>query len=159
MFKFKKDSVLKTPSREEVEKTEKFYRIKFPENYKLFLEKYNGAIPVNGQFNCYGHAYFIERFLCLLDDEVFDRLTDINWSEIRVVTSEIEERLTDNPDLLGMNVIPIAVLFAGDYVCLDFRKDANHPSVCVWSHEESPDFAPTTYFVANSFEEFLGMLY
>ena len=36
MFKFEKDSVLKTPSREEVEKTEKFYRIKFPENYKFF---------------------------------------------------------------------------------------------------------------------------
>ncbi|WP_420196686.1 hypothetical protein [Caldibacillus thermoamylovorans] len=30
--------------------------------------------------------------------------------------------------------------------------------VCVWNHEESSDLNPVTYYISNSFEEFLNML-
>ena len=72
--------------------------------------------------------------------------------------SQIGERLTDNEDLIGVEVLPIAELFAGDYVCLDYRKSKEKPSICVWSHEESEDFAPVTYKVADTFSEFVEML-
>ena len=44
------------------------------------------------------------------------------------------------------------------YVCLDYRKSKEKPSICVWSHEESEDFAPVTYKVADTFSEFVEML-
>nr|WP_269431742.1 SMI1/KNR4 family protein [Bacillus sp. JCM 19034] len=52
----------------------------------------------------------------------------------------------------------MAVLFAGDFVCLDYRNNVEEPIVCVWNHEESSDLNPITYIVSNSFEEFLNML-
>ena len=33
------------------------------------------------------------------------------------------ERLTSNEDLIGCELLPIAELFAGDYLCLDFTKN------------------------------------
>ena len=72
--------------------------------------------------------------------------------------SQIDTRLTDNPDLIGDELIPIASLFAGDYVCLDFKENKDNPSICVWNHEESDEFEPVTYKVANTFSEFLAMI-
>lgn len=43
-------------------------------------------------------------------------------------------------------------------LCLDYRKSKEKPSICVWSHEESEDFAPVTYKVADTFSEFVEML-
>lgn len=62
-------------------------------------------------------------------------------SNISVVLTQIDERLTDNPDTLGGELIPIAILFAGDFVCLDYRKSSK-PSICIWFHEKSEVFAP-----------------
>lgn len=64
----------------------------------------------------------------------------------------------NNEDLVGVEILPIAELFAGDYVCLDYRKNKEKPSICVWSHEESEDFAPVTYKAADTFSEFIEML-
>ena len=68
------------------------------------------------------------------------------------------DRLSDNPDLIGAKLLPIATLFAGDFVCLDFKKSKENPCICVWSHEESEEDVPVTYFVSNSFEEFVRIL-
>lgn len=83
---------------------------------------------------------------------------DVGWYDIAVVLSQIDTRLTDNPDLMGDELIPIAELFAGDYICLDYRDSKTEPSICVWAHEESDVFSPTTYWVADNFSEFLEML-
>lgn len=76
-----------------------------------------------------------------------------------ILLSQVEERLTDNPDLVGYEMIPIAAMFAGDFVSLDFTDNREEPSVCIWSHEESDELEPVTYKVANTFTEFLKMLY
>jgi len=57
-----------------------------------------------------------------------------------------------------LQLIPVGFLFAGDLLCLDFRKDETKPEMCVWYHEESKDFAPSTEKVANSFTDFLSIL-
>lgn len=63
----------------------------------------------------------------------------------------------DIEDLIGVEVLPIAELFAGDYACLDFRENKETPTVCVWSHDNSEKFAPVTYKAADSFSEFIDM--
>lgn len=99
--------------------------------------------------------YLIDRFLCILkvtgerDDEYYD---------IGVVRTQLDERIVFDEDLVGTELLPIAVLYAGDFICLDYRNNVEEPIVCVWNHEESLDLNPVTYIVSNNFEEFLNML-
>ncbi|MEI5907423.1 hypothetical protein WAK64_10175 [Bacillus spongiae] len=36
----------------------------------------------------------------------------------------------------------MAVLFAGDFLCLDYRESRNNPKVCEWDHEISAELEP-----------------
>ena len=126
-----------------------------PDDYKSFIMKYNGAIPDKTSFVCDNHSYVIERFLCILKNASDNQN---GWYDISVVESQIGERLTSNEDLIGVEVLPIAALFAGDYLCLDFREKMQIPEVCVWSHDESEDLSPITYKIADSFSAFLEIL-
>lgn len=157
MFYAQLESVLPVPADELIEKFQKYYRIKLPNDYMNFLKKYNGAIPQNGEFTFANHDYYVERFLCLLEDNIRDEMEDVSWCEIRVTITELDGRLIDDEDLVGMNIIPIAVLFAGDYVCLDFRGHDEKATICIWRHEESEEFAPVTVKIANTFEEFYNL--
>ncbi|MEK3868317.1 SMI1/KNR4 family protein [Paenibacillus sp. FSL H7-0716] len=132
------------------------WRIKLPDEYKEFIKNFNGASPVKDSFMCNNHSYAIDRFLSILkvtgerDDEFYD---------IGVVRTQLDERIVSDENLVGTELLPVAVLFAGDFVCLDYRNtDETEPSVCVWNHEESSDLDPVTYFTSNSFDEFLNML-
>lgn len=80
------------------------------------------------------------------------------WSDIGVVIQPIYEYLTNNGDEFGTTIIPIGILFAGDLLCLDFRKDSNNPNVCVWHHGDFDEFEPVTTKVADNFEQFISML-
>ncbi|PTY87559.1 SMI1/KNR4 family protein, partial [Heyndrickxia sporothermodurans] len=110
---------------------------------------------IKDSFKYNNHIYAIDRFLCILkvtgerDDEYYD---------IGVVRTQLDERIVFDENLVGTELLPIAVLFAGDFVCLDYRNDVEEPTVCVWNHEESSDLNPVTYTISNSFEEFLNML-
>ena len=143
------------PNIELLAEKEKKWRLVLPNDYREFIMQYNGGKPNQNSFECNQHSYTITRFLCILKN-IQD--TRSGWYDISVVESQIGERLTDNEDLVGIEVLPIAELFAGDYVCLDFRKQEDMPCVCVWSHEESGDFEPVTYKVASTFSEFIQML-
>lgn len=143
------------PTNELLLEKEKKWRLIFPMDYKDFIMNYNGGIPNEKTFECNKHIYAITRFLCILKNV---HETQNGWYDIGVVESQIGERLTDNEDLIGVEVLPIAELFAGDYVCLDYRNNKGIPSICIWSHEESADFDPVTYKVADTFSEFIEML-
>lgn len=105
MFEVKQDSILVPPSDEIIEKFERFYRVALPTDYVEFLKKYNGAVPITNVFSTEKNEYLIERFLCLLSNEDRDNLENISWSEIRVVLTDLDARLIDDEDLLGMNII------------------------------------------------------
>lgn len=143
------------PTDELLTEKEKKWRLVLPADYKNFIVNYNGGIPNEKSFECNKHNYAVTRFLCILKNV---QETQHGWYDISVVESQIGERLTDNEDLIGVEVLPIAELFAGDYVCLDYRKSKEKPSICIWNHEESEDFAPITYKVADTFSEFVEML-
>ena len=148
--------ILPLPSEKIIAEKEIEWRLVLPIDYKNFLIKYNGGIPNENSFECNGHNYAITRFLCVLKNA---NESHNGRYDISVVESLIGERLTDNEDLIGIEVLPIAELFAGDYVCLDYRNNQEKPSVCVWSHENSEEFSPVTYKVADSFSEFIAKLF
>lgn len=143
------------PNAELLEKKEREWEIILPEKYKKFIMNYNGGIPNESSFECNEHSYAITRFLCILENI---KETEDAWYDISVVESQIGERLTDNEDLTGVEILPIAELFAGDYLCLDYREHKEEPCVCVWSHEESGEFNPVTYKVTNTFSDFIAIL-
>lgn len=135
---------------------ERIWRVRLPEEFKQFIMLYNGGTPYEDTFFCKddGREYAIERFLCILKDF---RTNPFGCYDIDVIDAQIGERLTDNGDLIGVDLLPIASTYS-DFLCLDFRKDRTNPTVCIWSREESGDFAPVTYYVANGFTEFIRML-
>ena len=147
--------VLPLPSDELLDIVERSLRVSFPEAYRLFLKENNGAVPLTNVFSFNQHEYLIEKFLCVLDDSESDPIN--GWYDIEVTIAQIGDRLTDNEDLVGMNVVPIATLFSGDFICLDFRE-TEEPSVVIWFHEESEEFSPVTQKVALNISEFFEML-
>lgn len=156
-FKILDDTiVLPLPSESLLSEKERNWRLKLPAGYRRFIAQYNGCAVEKNHFDYHHQSDRLVRFLCIVKD-VADH--DSGWSDISVVESQIGERLTANEDLVGIEVLPIAELSMGDYLCFDYRIDKAHPTVCVWSNEESGDFNPVTYFVAETFERFLDLLY
>lgn len=155
---FKHSKPHPSPSKQDIERLQRFWKFKFPDDYLNFINSYNGVkIEGGAVFLCESGFKFnkvvLERFLPILQDiDVPDGMYDID-----VVMTQLDERLIANPDTDERTVIvPIAELFAGDFLCLDF---SNTPAtICVWDHEQSDDWSPHTYYVAKNFTEFLKML-
>lgn len=80
------------------------------------------------------------------------------YYDIGVVKTQLDEKIVFDENLVGTELLPIAALFVGDFVCLDYRNNVEEPIVCVWNHEESSDLNPVTSIISNSFQEFLKML-
>jgi len=133
----------------------KAYHIELPGVYKQFLKTHNGAKPVTNTFRLREREYLVERFLCLLDEPKENAA--FGWYDLTSVLTQLDSRLIDDEDPVGMNVIPIAALYAGDFVCLDYRT-GRKPCVVIWFHEESDEFAPVTEKAADDIGEFFDML-
>ena len=124
------------------------WRVKLPDDYKEFIKNENGLIPSKRYFHFGNNEKVIDRFLAILAisgekaEEVYD---------IGVVSTQLEGRIVFDEDYVGMQLIPIAALFAGDFVCLNFTEDPDNPSMCIWYHEESYELEPAVEFVANNF--------
>lgn len=151
----KGSKVLPLPNDELVMKLEKYCRVNLPEEFKLFIKEYNGYVPEKNVFVYKDAEYVIERFLCLLDSYKSEK--EYGGYDIRVVLTQLDDRIIDDPDLVGANIIPIAALFAGDFVCLDLR-DGNNYCISIWFHEDSDEFSPVTVKIAESLTDFLSKL-
>lgn len=151
----RRDSIIIAPSEETMIELQEYSNVQYPLSFIRFLKEYNGAIPINNKFIVNGNEYIIERFLCVMDNPDEDPIGDY---DISIVLTQLDERLTTNKDLIGDELIPIAALFAGNFLCLDFRVNRMNPSVCVWSHEESDMFEPVTYDVVGNFDAFIRLL-
>ncbi len=144
------------PTDQYIAKKENAWRVKLPDSYIFHVKKCGGGIPKAKHFVCNKREYVIDRFLCILSEY---RTHPLGNYDIGVTLTQIEDRLSNSPDLVGTELLPIAVLFAGDFVCLDYRDGKEDPCVCVWNHEESGIDNPVTYYVTSSYDEFLQMLY
>ena len=132
MIRVKKESILPSPTDELIDVVQDYFEVRFPQDYRNFLKQNNGAVPLERQFDYNVHSYAVERFLCMLPNELWNEL-DEGCYDIEVVETQLADRLGDDGDETGTFIIPIAVLFAGDFVCLDFRKDKENPDVCILS--------------------------
>ena len=139
-----------------LQEREVVWRVKLPDDYKEFIKNENGLIPSKRYFHFRHNEKVIDRFLAILaisgekSEEAYD---------IGVVSTQLEGRIVFDEDSVGMQLIPIAALFGGDFLCLNYAEEAEHPSICIWYHEESYELEPAIEFVANNFTEFLAMLY
>ncbi|MGT8954557.1 SMI1/KNR4 family protein [Bacillus cereus] len=156
-MEIKKESIIyPLPSDSLILKKEEYWRVQLPVDYKNFIKVNNGGSPEKKSFVCNNHSYAVIRFLCILEAP---ENIEIGMFDIDVTWTQLDERLTDDGDLLGVALLPIAVLFAGDFLCLDFRESRNNPKVCVWDHENSAELEPVSHHVADTFDEFMGMLH
>ncbi|MFN3160464.1 MAG: SMI1/KNR4 family protein [Rubinisphaera brasiliensis] len=149
-------TVLPPPTTESIQSFEKAYRITLPSDFVEFLRNGNGGVPVEKVFVANHRKRVLESFLSILETPENDLMN--GWCDIGVVISQLDERLIDDENLIGMNVIPIAVLFGGDFICLDFRHSQDAPAIAVWDHEQSDEFSPHLEVVADSFTEFTSQL-
>jgi hypothetical protein len=155
-MEIKSDTTLPPPTADRIKWFEKTYRVTLPIDYVEFLGSGNGGVPVENVFDANGRERVLESFLCILNDPRNDSVN--GWRDITVVVSQLDERLIDDENLVGMNVIPIAVLFGGDFLCLDFRHSPDAPTIAVWDHEQSDEFSPHLKVIADSFTEFISQL-
>ena len=131
------------------------WKVQLPEDYKKFIKNENGLIPSKRYFHFGNNEKVIDCFLAILaisgekPEEVYD---------IGVVSTQLEGRIVFDEDYVGMQLIPIAALFGGGFLCLNYIEDPENPGICIWHHEESYELEPAIEFVADSFTEFLAML-
>ena len=132
------------------------WKVRLPDDYKGFIKNENGLIPSKRYFHFRNNEKVIEHFLAILaiSGEKAEEAYDIG-----VVSTQLEGRIVFDEDYIGMQLIPIAALFGGDFVCLNYIEDPENPSICIWYHEESYELEPAIEFVANNFTVFLAMLY
>ena len=131
------------------------WKIRLPDDYKNFIMRKNGFRPSKNLFSLKNRFFLTERFLCVLENT---KDNPLGVYDIDVVMSQLDERLFVHEDILGFELVPIAALFGGDFLCLNYIEDPENPSICIWYHEESYELEPAIEFVANNFTEFSDML-
>ena len=131
------------------------WRVKLPDDYKEFIKRKNGFRPSKNLFSLTNRSFLIERFLSILENT---KDNPLGMYDIDVVMSQLDERLFVHEDILGFELIPIVALYGGDFLCLNYLKDTENPSICIWYHEESYELEPAIELVAINFTEFLVML-
>ncbi|MBB1282542.1 SMI1/KNR4 family protein [Pseudoalteromonas sp. SR41-1] len=141
---------------DELDSLEKFFNVNLPFSYREFILKFNGASPEEVIIRVNSEDRVLERFLIVSEDKNLD--SSFMQYEIKVVMAQIEERLTDNEDLVGAETLPFAYLFGGDFLCLDFKEDTINPKVVIWDHNESEELSPVFYKAFDNFQEFLNAM-
>ena len=112
-----------------LQERETAWKIKLPDDYKTFIKSKNGVIPTKRYFHFGNNEKVIDRFLAILaisgekEEEAYD---------IGVVSTQLEGRIVFDEDSVGMQLIPIAALFGGDFVCLNYIENPENPSMCIW---------------------------
>ena len=156
MYKQNQSIIYPLPTDALLQEREVAWRVKLPDDYKEFIMRKNGFRLSKNLYSVTNRSFLIERFLCILENT---KDNPLGMYDIDVVMSQLDERLFVHEDILGFELIPIAALFGGDFVCLNYVEESEKPSICIWYHEESYELEPAIEFLANNFTEFLAILY
>jgi hypothetical protein len=68
--------------------------------------------------------------------------------------TELDDRLIEDEDMVGMNIIPIVSMFAGNFICLDYRNNSES-EIVIWFREESHEFSHVTEKITDNINDFL----
>ncbi|WP_373231865.1 SMI1/KNR4 family protein [Cohnella sp.] len=131
--------------REVISLVEKKLDIEFPSDYVDVALKYHGGSPSLEIFQISGHGKAVFGYLLSYDPDSSNYILE--------VYNDIIDRLPDK------KVIPFANDPFGNFICFDYRKDADNPSIVFWEHEIAFDSSDLSLlYVASSFSELLEML-
>lgn len=144
------------PSEDRLRRFQETNGVVLPKSFVEVLLETNGGVPLENTFETTdGQKRLVERFLSLIDRS--SSAGDSGWYDIDVVISQVLDRLTNDPDSTVSVLVPFAALFAGDFVCFDYRNGPA-PTIVVWDHEASEELSPVVTEVATNFDAFLSML-
>ena len=120
--------------------------VKLPKQYVEIALENNGAHPTFDVFDIKGR-----------EEAVLDSLLEFN--------PEAGPDIFQYYDIFKSNsgidrVLPFARDPFGNLICFDYRETDSNPPIVFWDHEADSDAGEESLkFVANSFDEFLDMLY
>jgi hypothetical protein len=126
---------------------EKALKLKLPATYICLMKQCDAGVPQDTDFEYFDVSYgkYIEQAIGVF--------LGIEAAEYTVLGT-----FQDPPEFFPDGLIAFAETGNGDYICFDYRqgKDNPDPPIVYWNHEA--DIGKDVSFVANTFEEFLGML-
>jgi hypothetical protein len=131
-----------------IDETEDLMELEFTPEFLEFLENHNGGVPKKQYFKLGDNTKIVERFLCIYAD--VQKNPEFGQFDIGVVWTQIGDRLSEFQ-------MPFAAVYPGDFLCFDFEP-ADEPTIVLWVHDLSYEDHPVTTPVADTFEQFLGML-
>ncbi len=124
---------------------EKKTGIKFPIEYLEIITKHQGKTPEPSIFKI-GDKF----------TTVFNTLYHFSSDEDNDFCN-LEKRYESLKENYSDKIIPFGDTPSDDSICFDYRESANNPKIIYIIHELSGD--ESVKFVADSFTEFLDMLY
>lgn len=122
--------------------------IVFPPDYAAYIKQHHGGMPNKTDFDYTDPKKKAKSVSCLSQLLSFD----LGRPENIVNTYRT---LAD--DYFPKGIIPFGDSGYGDYICFDYRSNAQNPTVVLWQHEEHVE--KSIVWLSNTFLEFLGMLY
>ncbi len=118
---------------------EKKFNFKLPQKYKMLM--------LSGEINSFKN-------ICILTNEGEE------FFILQFLTSE-QICTTHKKHFFygGCDLIPIAELEYGDFICLDFSENQDKPKVVFWNYEYTlEEEKNVTEILFNSFDEFYGVI-
>ncbi|ENQ3104922.1 SMI1/KNR4 family protein, partial [Bacillus cereus] len=127
-----------------ISKVEQSFGIKFPQDYKECVIKYNGGYPKpdNFDFSDEGEGE---------GGAVFNNLLSFTGD------FSIEAIYEFSKESLQKGIIPFARDPFGNLICFDYRQSNNEPTVVFFDHEEQGE--NSIELICNTFTELLNKLY
>jgi cell wall assembly regulator SMI1 len=140
MIKIVWERVVGSVDEKTIAKVEEKFSIRFPQEYKECVMKYNGGHPVPNVF------YFTDE-----GEGCFDHLlsftSDPNIEDVYDIIS----------DYVPEGIIPFATDPFGNDICFDYRKNKQRPNIVFRNQDEIGDEA--IEFICETFTEFLENLH
>ena len=145
-----------------LDKFEEKSSIKLPKKYRELIQEHNALYPVHNLFK-FKNQYHNELWSYRLEVDGVDSrdVVFLGYGEHLSDSSRID--LAQDFDVYGHeHVIAFGTAANGDHICFDYRHDpsTNEPHVVVMFHDALDENRKMAIcHVANSFDEFLNMLY
>lgn len=122
--------------------------IKFPKTFTEVIKNCDRGYPKKDEFR-YFDSFLNRSFLCGVGS--FLGLEDSQYDDFL-------KNYLNPPEFFPKDIIGFAITGNGDFICFDYRKGKDNPDppIVYWNHEA--DIGKDVSFIANNFDDFLGML-
>ena len=152
---FQRETILPPPAEKRIQTLQNSFQISFPSSYLRFIDRYNGVNLTNGVVRTSLGEFVLEFFLPIVNDIKYDARGS---EDLAVVAAQLDWGLVGDENAIGLELVPIAAMYAGNYLVLDYRIPGNEPRISYWNHELSSEFSPHAVPIFSSFQELWAMI-